>query len=370
SKDILYCNKKAYDMKTKKTFLSFFAVILTIPTTAIMPWKITREKDSITNASQEPYIPNITQDYHLAFKSQPWKSKSETEKKLLNNRITMVHETLETFITSHFNDYRYTNYLSQNGDDLLLLLDIVKLNDLGQESLPLTYTILKLFNEKFKQCELIDDSVLYQILSKIPDTIKYLFKQQDASELIEPIIKKTFQNVLFETITTQTKSRPKEFCSILCDNITASLATKMIQLIEEHEEKMRIESLITRLIETITSKIMWNIYDYESFIPSLNKISFSLINISKQSIITYADDLDSLLWSLTARACYFLDTFGAKLSIDFFEELYDTLENNEIPYLELQEQDSFILTKKEIFTASIIKARTQAHAFRKFGIIS
>ena len=128
--------------------------------------------------------------------------------------------------------------------------------------------------------------------------------------------------------------------------------------------------MIIRFFETTLSKIIWNPNMYEGIWQSVLSIANGLQNLGLRGILDHMDDLDDLHWSLTYRFCFFLDLAGSHLPLEFFDEVENDLDSNVVFFLEMQEQDEGIKTKKEFITDALLKAKTKALAFERHGIFT
>jgi len=169
------------------------------------------------------------------------------------------------------------------------------------------------------------------------------------------------------------QKQPNDFLTNLSIEIskTAKQEIDMLtQSVEKKEMVARLRQTVVRLLETILSRIIWNQTAYESIWESVLSISNSLQLLGVHGILDHMDDLDDLLWVLTHRFSYFLDLAGSSLPVAFYEEVECDLASKVVCFLEAQEQDDGIKSKKQVLIEALTKAKAKALAFEKRGIFT
>jgi hypothetical protein len=280
------------------------------------------------------------------------------------------NNSLSKYINEQFNSEGYAYYISTNASHLLELLEIIKcLDEFGSDKVIYSYTIFKLFNDKLKSIELVDHTVIHQILDPLPKILGSYFakKQTKYLDSIKRSIELMLQAKLTEHLT-QNAYEPK------LNNIYSDLSKSFLEIhqneIEKLESENKLRNIIVRLLEHTLSKATWNSIFYQSSWQSFTTIAHLIKHLFTTGIIDDEDDIDSLYWSLVHRFNYFIEIMGSDLPVEFFDEIEDDLENELIPFLEEEEQDDFIKTKKEVLLESLLSAKTKALAFEKAGIIA
>ena len=109
---------------------------------------------------------------------------------------------------------------------------------------------------------------------------------------------------------------------------------------------------------------------YQGIWESVLRIANGLQLLGVHGILDHMDDLDDLLWSLVHRFSFFLDLAGSSLPVSFYEEIESDLAAKVVFFLEAQEQDETIKTKKTILLEALIKAKAKAIAFEQKGIFT
>ncbi|MBD3231309.1 hypothetical protein GF322_01470 [Candidatus Dependentiae bacterium] len=289
------------------------------------------------------------------------------------NKTTLFNESLTNYVKGIYNLNSYANFLSQNGTHVVEFLELGNELDLNTQSL---YTGIRLFYNKIKSCELIDDSVIIQILEAMPMLEKYFdLEEEYKTPSLESLTKNIEHELLFH-FTEHLKdfnTQPNNFIKELSYNIsqmTKDELQEIQKLTEKKEIRDRLRQITIRFFEIALSKTIWNQLSPEGVWNSVISIANGLQLLGVHGIIDHMDDLDDMLWSLTHRFCYFLDLTGSALPLDFYEEVESDLENKVVFFLEAQEQDEEIITKKETIAQTILKAKTKAIAFEEKGIFT
>ncbi len=286
------------------------------------------------------------------------------------SRIQQFDGLLGQFITQHYNATDYADAISQNSAHLLTLLRAVKRADFGDASVVYSSTILKLYHDKLKAAELVDDCVIERTLSQFPALLGGYFKaeQTETGRLQDNV-----RSMLLASFTSHLSSLAPNGGNVLeaLASRVASDVTKDLRGTQDAQENIvRLRHLVIRMTEQMIGKASFQFTAYESFVPSLRAIAHRITRLVDAGIIDHADDYDSLIWSLVHRACYFLEIAGNAFPMAFYEELEADLEDGEILFLEDAELDEHITSKKQTFVEALTKAKLTAMAYHHAGIIS
>jgi hypothetical protein len=280
--------------------------------------------------------------------------------------------SLAQFIKEHFNEPTYANYLSQNGEDIISLLKIVKNTDLLKEDKPIyAYTVLKLFHEKMKAARLVDDTVIHHIMNAAPSLLADYLVEKPIGKL-DHIKQMMEQNII--KICTSNKAtfdnQPDLLIPMLSENLAQESLDFQQDCIDRIDTTYKLRSMIVRFFEGMLSKITWSRSSYESIWGSFLSISHDINKLYKSNIFDDEDDRDSLWWSLIHGLTNYLDIVGSAFPLSFYSAIKDDINNCLIPFLEKEEQDDCITTKKEVLLEVILQAEMKAYAFEKEGIFS
>jgi len=292
-----------------------------------------------------------------------------------NSKTSAFNTAFIKYVKNAYNNPTYADVLSQDSTDIVQFLELS--NELNL-SIDTVYIGVRLFYNKIKSCELVDDTVVNPVLAAFSQFLAKFYSVQEAD--IEKnnldFIKKNIENVIlsrFISNMNQFQSSPDNFITNLAAEITNSLK----QEFEKHEKKSmkkemqeRLRHVTIRFVDTALAKTMWNPKSPEgiwrSFIDTANRLQV----LGAHDIINHMDDLDDLLWSLVHRFCFFLDFAGSTLPLTFYDEIEQDLINKVVFFLEMKEQDEGITSKKEMLAESLIRAKAQAIAFVKNGTIT
>jgi len=276
-----------------------------------------------------------------------------------------------------YNKRGYAHMLSQDGTHIVDFLDLS--NELSLDTTTV-YVCFRLFHNKIKACELIDDTVILQILKPLPSLVERIFdngeEEQQRADL--SFVRKYTEDLMLSKFTDnlpEFQREPDVFLSNLSDEIALSVKKEFDRLeksvkknSEKQEIRERLRQTIIRFFETIISRAVWNTQTHEGIWDSFISIANNLQLLGAHLIIDHMDDLDDLLWSLIHRFCFFLDLTGSSLPVEFYEEIEADLEHKVVYFLEAQEQDEGIKGKKETLMEGLVQGKTKAIAFQR-GII-
>jgi hypothetical protein len=237
---------------------------------------------------------------------------------------------------------------------------------------------MRLFYNKLKACELIDDTMLNQVLPHFPKHFDRFFysKDEDAKKINLAFIKKNLESILLTKITEKLpefQTQPDSFTQLLANEIISFIKNETDRVereLQKFESRERLRQIIIRFLELSLNKLIWNPKTPESIWQSFLTLANNLQILGAYGVINHMDDLDDFLWSLVHRFCYFLDLTGSVLPLELYEEIEHDLQNGLIFFLEAQEQDFGIKTKKEILAATLLHAKTKAYAYQKKGLFT
>jgi|GEM_PF-890144 hypothetical protein len=298
----------------------------------------------------------------------------QTRPSLGQSRTSIFNQAFLKYIKELYNDRSYADSLSQNAMHIVEFLEISNEINLGIESV---YVGLRLFYNKIKSCEVIDDAVINQVLSPLPKYLeRYFSPLSKEPDFDQEGIKSTLEYIMcrrFVDNITDFYNTPDRFLSSLSQELAKSIGKNLIKFTvkKDYEEiKERLRQLIIRFFEIALGKTVWNIKAPEGVWQSFLTIANNLQLLAVHGIINHMDDLDDLLWSLTHRFCFFLDFAGSGLPVSLFNEIEGDLKSCVVFFLEAKEQDDGIKSKKETLAELVLHGKTKAIAFEKAGIIS
>jgi len=292
---------------------------------------------------------------------------------------SQFNKSLSNYIQDVYNKRGYADTLSQDGTHIIELLELG--NELNLD-ITTVYTCLRLFYNKIKACELVDDTVIIQVLNSMPFLLERFFHEdtQPENKLLNlDFLKKMTQDMIFAQFTNHFslfETQPQTFIANLSEQITQAMAEeveKIKQITTKQNETMfmktRLRQMVIRFFELSINKSVWQMHSYEGIWNSFLTIANGLQLLGIHKIIDHMDDLDDLLWSLVHRFAFFLDLRGSTLPPQFFEEVESDLESGAVFFLEDAELDEAIKNKKDVFIEALIHAKAKSIAFRQ-GILT
>ncbi|MFA6527473.1 MAG: hypothetical protein WCT20_03555 [Candidatus Babeliales bacterium] len=285
------------------------------------------------------------------------------------------NDSFMEFIKRVYNHECYAQVLSQDGADLVQFLDLTKEAALDPQE---AYVGLRLFTNKLKASEVIDDSVLDQILPSIIKNMAHYFSEETkADDGGIDFIKKNIENIILMQLTShldQFQKMPETFVSDVSGQIASALQkqwkTAQKKMCTTAEAKVRLRMGINKFLELALSKLVWSPKFPETIWPSFLNIADKLQLLGVHKIIDHMDDMDDLFWTLTHRFCFFLDLTGGALPVAVHDVIEQQLATKAVYFLEMKEQDQGITSKKEILAGALLKSRMRAIAFERKGFVA
>jgi hypothetical protein len=295
-----------------------------------------------------------------------------------DSKTKLFNQSFVQYIKKDYNKRNYANIISQDGTHIVDFLELG--NELNLDAAT-TYVFLRLIYNKTKACELVDDTVILQILSRSPELLCRFFDQDNCSRKKQntKYIKQHVEDVLLTKFTDHLDSfyrSPDAFLSTISKDIAKKFKQEIAAINKKHEEKSvqaetieRLRQTIIKFFELATSKAIWNIQEPEGIWNSFLSLANGFQQLGANMIVNHMDDLDDLLWSLVHRFCYFLDLAGTSLPVAFFEEIEQDLEQKVVFFLETKEQDDGIKSKKETLLEGLVQGKAKALAYQQ-GIMT
>lgn len=291
------------------------------------------------------------------------------------SKTSKFQKTFINYIKTKYNRRNYANALSQDCTDILQFIDVSNEMSLSADTV---YVGIRLFYNKYKATELIDDTVILQLLENIPPALERHFasEQESRDSYDLAYAKKHLESLLLAKFTDHLadfQASPDTFLSSLANELAQYYQQEMSRIKRQHhriETLERLRHVVIRFFDTALGKTIWNPKGQDNIWKSFVSIAQGLQLLANHSVINHMDDLDDLLWTLNHRFCFFLDLAGAALPTTFYKQVEHDLENRSVFFLEFKEQDDGIATKKEILAEYLIQAKARAIAYEKKGIIT
>lgn len=293
-----------------------------------------------------------------------------------SNALTKnFHNSFMEFIKRVYNHEYYAKVLSQDGADLVQFLDLTKEASLEPQE---AYVGLRLFTNKLKASEVVDDTVLEQVLPAfVKNTAHYFNEEEKNTEGSIDFIKKNIENVILMHLTAHLddfQKMPELFVSDLSSQIAQALQKQwkstQKKMESSAEAKMRLRMGINKFLEVALGKLVWSSKAPEKIWPSFLNIANKLQLLGVHKIIDHMDDMDDLFWTLTHRFCFFLELTGGMLPVALHDLIEQQLATKAVYFLEMKEQDQGITSKKEILASTLLKSRMRAIAFERKGLVA
>lgn len=216
---------------------------------------------------------------------------------------------------------------------------------------------LRLFGNLLKASPYVNAHALEQLLSDLPNTLVPLMTPYRSKEntkdfnSIEPnyYLQRHFSVILYDNFMTNYtafKQDPEEFLD--------KLATDIFKAAQEEMSIIHLRSNLVRFLDTAICKLAWHPEDETRCWDSVKSIACNLSSLYEYSIIDNIEDLDDLFWSLIHRFCFFMDIANTDLSLKFYEKVKEEATLQHIPFLELEEQTSFLESKRACLMRSVL----------------
>lgn len=286
----------------------------------------------------------------------------------------LFQQSFNKFIADMYNTRGYADALSQNCSHVAEFLELCNDMNMGPG---MAYVGMRLFTIKIKGAEIVDDGALLSLLDMIPRHLEAHF-HHDAhhNRAYDPaVMNKQLESIIISKVTSHLPAlarKSHEFTNELSQELIkyySDLTNKIQQEKEQMEATERLRNKTIHFLDTALGKVLWDIKKPETIWPSFNRLARGIVNLANVGLLNHMDDLDDLIWSNVHSFGRFLDIAGAIIPLSVYENIEKDLDSGEVFFLEYQEQDRVIKSKKEIIMEHVMQAKARAMAHER-GIIS
>ncbi len=256
---------------------------------------------------------------------------------------------MQNFLRNVYNSTEYAHDILPHSFDHLIqfLIHGTKTN----QSRAYIRSVIKLFGNKAKELEYINPSAIDEMLEHMTARIKDYVKVPDIN-LFEKH-KEAVNELLYQSFLTKFEQFKKE-PNIFFDGLSKDI----LRVVDSHktDDEISIEQLqhtVVRFLEVALNKLIWSPQDNEQTWESVKSIARRLETMLDNHIITDADDLDDLYWTLIHRYSYFLKIAGNQMPANVFDRIKEDMTNQELSLLSLEEQEEHMITKAQHLTHMI-----------------
>lgn len=294
------------------------------------------------------------------------------------NKTARFNDSFLEYVKQVYNHRSYAEYLSQDASHVVEFLQLGSELNLSADYM---YVGMRLFYNKYKETEIVNDSVIRQLLPAIANHLGQYFSTQAEETPYANLdfIKKHTEEVILHKFTehfTRFQATPDTFIEELASDLASFYKQRehaMTQALTKRDAKqeslIRLRQTTIRFFELTLNKSMWNMLEPDTIWPSFVEMATGLQGLAEQQVIDHMDDLDDLFWTLTHRFGYFVELAGAELPLDFYDKVEESLIGRSVHFLEMKEQDDGITSKKQVLIEMLLKGKTRSIA-AQHGIIT
>jgi hypothetical protein len=267
---------------------------------------------------------------------------------------------MHKYILSDYNDENYPIYISQSADHVIQLLKICEDLHMGTET---TLGVIRLIRLKFMSCEMIDSSVVIDILSALPpllsSKLSYTWRPYLALKAVRKNILRLIKFKMESSLQNGNEKLNHELWREINDSIsilTKKTHRKMKLEIDRMAIVERLRQVIIKLVETMIERIAWNPVAGENIWQSFLTICDHIDDLGKTGIINHMDDLDDLHWCAVYSFTSKLKILAPQLPQGQLDEIVLDLDNDSVDFLKRPELDYGVKSKKEVIKEAVATA--------------
>ena len=271
--------------------------------------------------------------------------------------IKFTRSGMRCFFKHRFNHSIYAkDFLACCFDDLDSFLERAK--DIPH---PRSYceSVIDIFHQRLKESSWVNPYAFFLLLERLPEHLGSLCEENLLAS--QAAIARCLRNALLNRFN-ELKQTP--------DTFITDVSQEIFMITQSSDEEISVRELqhcVRRFLECSLNKIIWDPREGLEAWECFKAIADSLETLRNYGIVTDTKALNHLYWSLLYRYCYFIECAGSEVSAESYKTMQEEL--SLLTWLSLEEQEDFILTKKERLKKALaegeIKARARAH-----GILS
>lgn len=223
-------------------------------------------------------------------------------------------------------------------------------------------SVVRLFSKKLKAIPYVNAYAYSYLLEKLPPVLDCYVTTRTLHDHAET--KDKISGLIYEAFVSRfslCKTDPESFLGGLSNQIFTVVAHES-DIVTSAVGKEQIRQLMVRFFELGISKLVWSPSDHKEIWDSVKSIGEQLANLHERKVISQADDLDDLYWSLVHRFCYFIDLSGEDLPLQFYATVKKDVAEHAATFLVLEEQESAIETKAQTLAQALMHGEARARA--------
>lgn len=259
---------------------------------------------------------------------------------------------INLFFKDIFNNPRYIqDFLPNNFFHMMELL--LHGNKTGKDA-RYVKSVLRVFGDKMKASSYVNAYAFGDLLDQLPTLLAPHFTIDTAHAL------DSLKDVIYEI---QYQTFSKHFPEFKADHETF-LKNLSVQI----EDAVELRKLMMVFLEICLNKLVWNPQDQFATWEHTKQVSNQLALLYKSGIVCDVEDINSLFITLLERYCLFLDISSPTITIETFAKIKEDIHATHIPFLRLDEQESFLETKVQRIMRCLIDLEAKARA-RESGFV-
>lgn len=290
-------------------------------------------------------LPKICTPEVKRFEPEP----TESDKRLclFLHKLEFTQDGIATFFSQTFNRKEYaTEFLPHSFSHLIQFLRYAQQTDQSQEFVD---GVLRLFSTKLKGASFVNASAFEKLLDAVACSCSDLLPHEKLSlwKEIKRLLWTNFKNK-FSAL----KEDPMNFFEDISDQIIQKIKVEVTT-------PDRLRGTIIRFIGSSIDKVAWSAVDQEQTWKSFTAIAQKISLLYQKGIINDPFDLNELYWGLIERYCFFLELTGSQLTLNTIESIKKSLTTQKLEWLELEEQEQGLETKKHRLIQAIIETEAK-----------
>lgn len=251
-------------------------------------------------------------------------------------------DTFDNFLMGTFNHPAYTyNFLPRCMAHITDMLSLGR--GIKQES-EFVESVFSLFHLKLKECTWINDRALAQLFEQFPDLLAPAFAQ--ARNVPVQVIEERLAQELAMGTPADADEAQKYFGE-LAKRIVADLDACTVGSYQS------LRTTFLRFVEGACDRVIWDpgegIQTWQSFKDLVAKTQ----HLHALGYLGDEDALNSVLWSLSARYVYFIQSCGSNLSDECLSQIISELALNSVDALKIAEQEGAMTSKHHLLARTV-----------------
>src|SRR3990167_869054 len=281
--------------------------------------------------------------------------------------VKFTPDGIQEFLKHVFDNPKYAKEIFPNNmNHFLQFIEFGVKTNQGREYLE---QVIRLFRQKVMCSEYVCAREVALTSERLVALLEgfEIVEEKNSTKEHETAVKELCYNMFLNEFD-KFKANPDSFLTDLSKEICKILDTHAV--CSKETSAKHIQNLIIRFMETTLYKVLWSPDDGENTWEEFRILGESVSTLFERKVISREDDLNDLIKIIVERFNYFITIAGSEMPISFYEKARKDVDEDKFAWLNVEELEKDITSKKESLRRNLIQGQIKAQARSVYGIIT